>query len=424
MYHNLRGNVMRIVPLFMIGLLVISITFMGSVTPAERVKAIVVFKDKVQDSDVKALVEQGGIVDKKLDIINGVSVELPKHVFDKLDYAARHGEAVDSKIKFIEVDQQVQILKVDPAKTKPRPTPQPSSTPTPSPTATPTPVSQVTPWGINAIKAPDAWETSTVRGTGVTVAVVDTGIDYTHPDLVGKVVGGYSFVRYTKNYMDDNGHGTHVAGTIAAVDNDIGVVGVAPGASLLAVKVLDRSGSGYTSNVISGIQWSVANGAQVISMSLGSSSDSQALHDAVDAAYAEGVVVVAAAGNDYGGAVSYPAAYDSVIAVSAVDSSNNIASFSNVGPQVDLAAPGVSVYSTYKGSYAYASGTSMACPHVSGVAALLLATAPGGYDLDNDGKWDPAEVMNKLMNTAIDLGATGQDDYYGYGQVDASKAVA
>ncbi|WP_128567075.1 S8 family peptidase [Methanocella paludicola] len=397
---------MKILPVLMVGLLIVSVMLMGSVTSAERVKAIVVFKDKVQDSDVKALVEQGGIVDKKLDIINGVSVELPRQVFDKIDHAAKHG--AESKVKFIEIDQEVHILKVDPSKVKP----------TATPTATPTPALQVTPWGIQAVNADDV----SIDGSGVKVAVVDTGIDYTHPDLAGKVIGGCSFVRYTKSYKDDNGHGTHVAGTIAAVNNNIGVVGVAPGASLLAVKVLDRSGSGYLSNVISGIQWSVTNGAQVISMSLGSSSDSQALHDAVDAANAGSVVVVVAAGND-GGAVSYPAAYDSVIAVSAVDESLTKASWSNFGTEVDLAAPGVNVYSTYKGSYAYLSGTSMACPHVSGVVALVLTTAPGKYDKTGDG-WDPGEVKQKLYDTARDLGSTGKDNYYGYGLVDALKAVS
>ena len=210
---------------------------------------------------------------------------------------------------------------------------------------------------------------------------------------------------------DDNGHGTHVAGTIAAVDNTVGVVGVAPQASLLAAKVLNRQGSGYLSDVIAGIDYCVQNGAKVVSMSLGSSSDVQALHNAVDAAYADGVLLVAAAGNDYGGAVSYPAAYDSVVAVSATDSNNNLASFSNVGPEVELAAPGVSILSTYKdGGYATLSGTSMATPHVSGVAALAIQANP---------LMSNVEVRALLQNTADDLGAVGKDNLFGYGLVDA-----
>jgi subtilisin family serine protease len=178
------------------------------------------------------------------------------------------------------------------------------------------------------VNAPSAWATS--RGTGVKVAVVDTGIDTTHPDLAANIKGGVSFVTRVSSYKDDNGHGTHVAGIIAAINNTIGVVGVAPNAQLYSVKVLDRTGSGTVSSVIAGIDWSAKNGMQVISMSLGTNTDFQSLHDAVDRAYLQGVVVVAAAGNDYGGPISYPAAYDNVIAVTATDSNNKIASFSNI----------------------------------------------------------------------------------------------
>ena len=271
---------------------------------------------------------------------------------------------------------------------------------------------QKLPWGVDKIDA----DLATGTGAGVKVCVVDTGIDKDHPDLQANIVGGRNFVAKgatvdPTKWDDDNGHGTHVAGTIAAVDNTIGVVGVAPSASLLAAKVLNRQGSGYLSDIIAGLDYCVQNGAKVVSMSLGTSSDVQAMHDAVDATYAQGVLLVAAAGNDYGGAVSYPAAYDSVIAVSATDSNNNLASFSNVGPQVELAAPGVSVLSTYKdGSYATLSGTSMATPHVSGVAALAWEANPL---LSN------AEVRALLQSTADDLGAVGKDNWFGYGLVDA-----
>jgi fibronectin type 3 domain-containing protein len=232
--------------------------------------------------------------------------------------------------------------------------------------------------------------------------------------------------------MDDNGHGTHCAGIVAAEDNDIGVIGVAPEAYLYAVKVLDSGGSGYLSDVIAGIQWSIDNGMQVISMSLGTSFDFQSLHDACDAAYYDnGILVVAAAGNSgtvsgKGDNVIYPAKYDSVIAVAATDSNDERAWWSSTGPDVELAAPGVSIYSTYwDDTYATLSGTSMACPHVTGTAALVFVTAVDpAYDLDGDGVWDASEVRKKLQDTADDLGDPGRDPQYGYGLVDADEAAS
>ncbi|MBI2588078.1 S8 family peptidase, partial [Candidatus Azambacteria bacterium] len=225
-----------------------------------------------------------------------------------------------------------------------------------------------------------------------------------------------------KTGNDDNGHGTHVAGTVAAVNNTIGVVGVGPDVHLYAIKVLNRNGSGFLSDVIEGIQWAIANGMQVANMSLGTSSDIQSFHDAVIAARNAGIVQVAAAGNS-GGAVSFPAAYPEMIAVSATDQNNSIASFSSRGPEVDLAAPGVSIPSTYKGdSYATLSGTSMATPHVTGAAALVLKTVPGIYDTNANGVWDPNEVQAKLEAGASDLGEPGKDSLYGAGLLNAFVA--
>jgi subtilisin family serine protease len=228
---------------------------------------------------------------------------------------------------------------------------------------------------------------------------------------------------------DDNGHGTHVAGIAAAVDNEIGVIGASPEAYLYAVKVLDRTGSGYVSDVIAGIQWAIDNDMDVINMSLGTDSDIQSLHDAVDAAYAANIVVVAAAGNDGDtdpdSDVDYPAAYSSVIAVAATDSEDIRASWSSDGTEVELAAPGVEVRSTWKGGkYKVLSGTSMASPHVAGTVALILATSvPSTYDADSDGFWDPVEVRAVLQETADDLGDSGFDVYYGYGLVDSEESV-
>lgn len=271
--------------------------------------------------------------------------------------------------------------------------------------------SQVIPWGITQVNADKAWGTST--GSGVRVAVLDTGIQLNHPDL--SVAGGANFTSQQRSrYGDDNGHGTHVAGTIAALDNQVGVVGAAPQSLLYSVKVLDRHGSGFVSNIIAGLDWCIQNNIRVANMSLGTSTHVQSFEDAVNRAYNSGVLLVAAAGNSgpADNTVGYPARYDNVIAVSATDASNTIASFSSRGPQVALAAPGVNILSTYTDStYRTLSGTSMAAPHVAGTAALVLAANPG---------WNNTQVYNRLTQTATHLGAA---DLYGFGLVNAQAAV-
>ena len=179
-----------------------------------------------------------------------------------------------------------------------------------------------------------------IIGTGVKIAVLDTGIDYNHPDLAGNYKGGYNFVNNNTDPWDDNClsyfktcHGTHVSGTIAAEHNGIGVAGVAPGSSIYAVKVLDGGGFGAASLVVSGIEWAKNNGMNIISMSLGSTENNTAVLDAVNAAYDSGILLVAAGGNTGGGPVSYPAAYDSVIAVTAIDQNGQKASFSPIDPE-------------------------------------------------------------------------------------------
>lgn len=271
---------------------------------------------------------------------------------------------------------------------------------------------QTLPWGVDRIDA----DLSTATGSGVKVCIVDTGIDQDHPDLVANIVGGRNFVvngrkAFPNKWDDDNGHGTHVAGTIAAADNTIGVVGVAPQARLLGAKVLNSQGSGYLSDVLAGIDWCSQQDAAIISMSLGTTVHVDALEQSVNAAYANGAVIIAAAGNDYGGPVNYPAAYSAAMAVAATDSSDNRASFSNIGPQVEISGPGVSIPSTWKGGgYATISGTSMATPHVSGVAALALQQNPVAT---------PAEIRSLLTSTADDLGPLGWDSGFGHGIVDA-----
>jgi len=284
----------------------------------------------------------------------------------------------------------------------PTPTRAPTPTATPRPTATPTPTPgpQTTGWGISQIGAPSVWGTTT--GAGVKVAVIDTGVNQNHPDLAANVAGCVSFVYYTTSCEDDNGHGTHVSGIIAAENNNLGVVGVAPDAKIYALKVLDSSGSGYLSDIISALNWSVANHMQVANMSLGATIDVQSFHDAVTAAEQAGVIEVVAAGNSGPGSntVTYPGAYPEVIGVAATDSSNNVPSWSSRGPQVDIAAPGVNIYSTYKNNgYATLSGTSMATPHVTGTVALREALHPGESF---------AKVLSTITSTAtpLPLGST------------------
>lgn len=291
-------------------------------------------------------------------------------------------------------------------------------------------------WGIDRIDADLVW--GTCDGTGVRVAVLDTGIngpamgdsgdDPTgpHPDLECNIAGGINIVSGGEQARDDNGHGTHVAGTIGADDNYFGAIGAAPGVSLYSVKVLGADGSGYYSWIIDGLQWCVDNGIQIANMSLGGSRPSRSLQLACDNAYASGVLLVAASGNE-GGRVNYPAKYDSVIAVSAINSDDSVASFSNTGREIELCAPGVSVFSTCdqwldgsehdmdgsQDGYGVLSGTSMASPHVAGTAALVIASGVTG----------PDAVRARLQETAEDLGPTGKDDAYGYGLVDAQAAA-
>lgn len=281
---------------------------------------------------------------------------------------------------------------------------------------------QPTPWGIAAINAPQVWVSGNTADP-IKVGVIDTGISLGHPDLKANIKGGINTINPRRSPDDDNGHGSHVAGIIAALNNTQGVVGGAPLADLYAIKVLNSAGSGYYSDIIEGLQWAVANHMQVVNMSLGGTADYQPLHDAIIAAKNAGVTIVAAAGNS-GGAVIYPAAYPETIAVSATDASNNIASWSSRGPEVDLAAPGVNIYSTYKGtSYATLSGTSMAAPHVAASAALVLGTPVGSSDTNGDGVWNPSEVLAKLEGTATDLGASGFDTLFGFGLVNVFAAT-
>ena len=271
-------------------------------------------------------------------------------------------------------------------------------------------------WGINRVHAPAAWPLT--EGKGVKVAVIDTGIDTGHPELSGSVDGGYSAITKTENpadYQDDNGHGSHVAGTIAAKKDGKGVVGVAPKARLYAVKVLDADGSGNLSDVIDGIVWAAKNKMDVANMSLGAPVDSEAMKRAVRFARGSGVVVVAAAGNS-GGSVGFPGAYEDTIAVAASDSNDKLAGFSSRGPEVDFIAPGVDVLSAKMGGgFASYSGTSMAAPHVAGLAALAVSQGYVGLN-------GPDGVFAQLKKAATTLPTEGMTvEMQGAGMIDAGK---
>lgn len=344
----------------------------------------------------------------------------------------------DPRVAFVSEDREISIDK----RPTPAPTPSPtisptltplptisaSPTPTPSPSATPA-ISQKIPTGIDRMNAePTLPHNST--GAGIQVAVIDTGIDLSHPDLSGAVIGGKN-CSTGSSYADGNGHGTHVAGTIAARNNTWGVVGVAPDVKLWAVRVLNNAGSGTWSSVICGIDFvtskAPANGGSitVANMSLGGTGSSDnncgntngdALHKAICRSRDAGVTYVVAAGNESDNAGNHvPAAYDdAVITVSALADSNGtaggggaatgygaddtFATFSNYGPAVDIAAPGVNILSTWKGgTYNTISGTSMATPHVTGAAALYLATHP-------ESSWTAVRDTLKSLGEPLDAG--------------------
>jgi subtilisin family serine protease len=265
------------------------------------------------------------------------------------------------------------------------------------------------PWGIARVNAPAAW--AKTQGEGVRVAVIDTGIDAGHPDLRGQVVGCYNAFDSSASCFDDNNHGTHVSGTIAALWDGKGVVGVAPKARLVAVKALDKDGGSNLSSVIKGIIWCANNNIQVANMSLGSSMGSVFEHMAIVYAASHGVTFVAAAGNN-GKKVEYPGGYADVIAVAASDENDHIASFSSRGDKVEFIAPGVGVKSTVPGGgYDWYDGTSMATPHVSGLAALAVARGAHGIDA----------VRAALKRAARPIGLSPQEQ--GSGIIDAAVLV-
>jgi subtilisin len=351
--------------------------------PDGLVKVLIGFKEKPGAAQQAMVRGVGGKIKYTYHIVDAIAASIPQKAIDALQK--------NPNVRYVEPDGLVQALDTELDNS----------------------------WGVKRIGA--GLVHTSYKGTGIKVAIIDTGIDDYHPDL--NVVDGKSFVDYTADYSDDEGHGTHVAGIVAALDNDIGVVGVAPEAFLYALKVLDETGRGYVSDIVAAIEWTTDpdgnpetdDSMDIINMSLGGGAH-YTLEDACLSADNEGLLLVAAAGNSgnppgRGDNVIYPAGYECVIAVAATDQNDERARWSSTGPAVELAAPGVVINSTLLGGgYGEKSGTSMASPHVAGVAALVI---DAGF----------SDVRAQLKSTADDLGAAGWDSKYGWGLVDADEAA-
>lgn len=356
----------------------------------EETRVNVLFYDEVDD---ELLEEYEAEVIHEYDAIHAVTITLPPKFLSALEQ--------EEKVKSVEEDQLVQLE------------------------------GQTANWGYSSLNIANRFPT-TLSGKGVKIAIIDSGIDKNHPDL--KVAGGAcvldlvtSDTECSGTYDDDNGHGTHIAGIIGAQDNDIGVIGVAPGASLYAVKALDDEGFGTTSSILAGLDWSIKHGMDIVNLSLTTSKNDPALREMINKVYNAGLLIIAAAGNEDHETgrednVLYPAKYDQVIAVSALGKDNRLIEASSIGKEIELTAPGGNIFSTVpiefdtygaKDGYSSMSGTSMASPFVVGMAALYMEKYPA---LTHE------EIRELLQTNALDLGEAGRDTYFGYGliQIDQS----
>jgi len=343
----------------------------------EEKRIIIVYKDSITSKDLDDLTKKTAKIQKKFKLIPAVAVTVKENWLNK----------IQTQENVLEIFEDVRVHS-----TLGDSIPQ-----------------------INASQV----HSSGITGSGVNVCIVDTGVDDSHSAL-NQLVAQYDFVNNDADAFDDKGHGTHVAGIVAS--NDLTFGGVAPGSSLMAAKVLDSTGSGWSSDVILGIEWCVQNGANIISMSLASGlytgiCDSTPIAIASNMAVDQGVVVIAATGNDgLGDALAAPSCASKVISVGAVDKNDSRTNYSNEGAELDIVAPGSSIVSTYPGnSFSFGTGTSMATPHVAGIASLLL---------EKNGELTPSEIRTILRDSALDLGDSGFDTIYGYGRVDAFSAYS
>lgn len=279
-------------------------------------------------------------------------------------------------------------------------------------------------WSITAFRLPDAWHLT--QGEGVTIAVLDTGADLDHPDLKDNLLEGMNFVRRGQPPEDDNGHGTHATGILVASNNDIGVVGVAPKAKVLPVKVLDKHGNGNLLAVAEGVRWAADHGADFITMSLGSPAKVQNVCKAIQYAESKGVVTFVAAGNAGKTAeIFYPANYKETISIGAIDQNMHRAAFSCTGRNLDFMAPGVDIFSTFPDNwYATLSGTSMACPFAVGVAALVLSyVRQNKVGLPLRCSDDYRNVFRKHTSHVTDTDLGDPQFYEGFGIIDPAKLL-
>lgn len=380
---------------------------------------------------------------------------LPQNL--SLDEAVRRYEA-DPGVEFVmpNVRFQVQMnvlqkaknffsggrAQIQPSDASPEPSPEPSSAPSsspspelPTPEATPVQTTGADPlrgdqWYLDQLDMEAVWANYGTGDAGITVAVLDTGVDYDHPDLKGRIIKGPDYIDRDYDPKDLHGHGTHVAGVIAAgLNNGVGISGLAPNTQILAVRVLDERGSGSLFNIAKGIAYSANKGAKVINLSLGSPPGGSIMKTLANflARYAsyKGALIIAAAGNSSGD-IGYPAAASRFMAVGATNDKKYLASFSNRGKELDVVAPGVQIMSTFPTyevtandyglphDYASLNGTSMATPMVSALAALIWSQNP---------YLEPEEVRQKLESTAVDLGAIGVDDMFGQGLINPAQAM-
>lgn len=365
-----------------------SSTLSVNARPLDKAYVIVRFKERIDNS---AITKANGRISITYHAVPAVAAEIPANAIANL--------RKNPNVAYVEFDQPRYVQGKMTIQGKPGSVQPP----------------QVLPWGVDRIDAEKVWRKN--EGEGVNVAIIDTGVDPDHPDLMANIEGVFSAIPPNNHTVDDHyGHGTHVAGTIAAVNNEIGVVGVGPQIDLWIVRA-SAGGILLLSDLLEAYQFCIDswfdndpnNNIQIISMSYGGGY-SQAEDELLQIAWNTNIILVAAAGNE-GGAVIYPAALPNVIAVSAMNMDDEITSWSNHGPEIDLAAPGSRITSTYlKGTYATWSGTSMATPHVSAAAALAIARHP---------KMTSAEIVQLLFERAEDLGDPGFDMYYGYGLIDA-----
>jgi len=364
--------ILYIVVIYIFSVFTVSFNFSGK----ER---YVVYKamSGANTADIKsAILGQGGDIVKQLKYVPGFVTYL-----DETQAAALGAEYKVERDHKIKLDRKRALgCSEDPADREPNPN-QPA---------------QETNWGYDRMLAHVANDFT--RGEGILVCVIDTGVDFLHPDLAENVVGGENFVSSAPDHWDDNDHGTHVAGIIAAADNDLGIIGIAPRASIFAAKVLDEDGSGFTSDVADGVLSCGNQRSDIINLSLGSDQPSELLESALRRVIQETQVeVYAAAGND-SAAVGWPAKYDFVFAISSSNFLDDISYFSNFGPEIYAIAPGSDIESTTKrGNYASFSGTSMATPFMAGAAALRMARGRAGFIFEDIGL-TPEEQGNGLVN--------------------------